>query len=55
MDVTGGAASKDEGNLVRTTLDFHKHHKLANTSLASLQSVANATVRDTADQLRCHE
>ena len=49
MNITGDAVSKKEVHSCQNYYGWMEHDKLANTSLDSLQSIANPTVRGTAD------
>ena len=52
MNITGDAVSKKEVQVQHSCQNCYgwvEHHKLANTSLDSLQILANPTVRGTAD------
>jgi len=52
INITGGALSKNEVQVQHSCQNYYgwvEHHKLANTTLDGLQSIANATVRGTAD------
>ena len=51
INITGGAVPKNEVQVQHSCHIYYgwvEHHKLANTTLGTLQSIAGATVRSTA-------